>query len=207
MPLIVSIAALIVAYNSYLISQSQLNVATIGVEPHFYVDEVPIYDEKRSSWHERELKVFNVGAPAANISTSVNTFYKVKDYGEIGEKLIPLSGYYYASFRTGEPKGKLSTHIGKKNAEKDFKATFMHFRDENSDYIDIQLMHAVFVSYRAFSGARKEVCFLNQRLVECETMNIYRRRLTGSPLELDGLTYKKLIAKYEQFKTDTHSNF
>jgi len=200
MPLIVSIAALIVAYNSYLISQSQLNVATIGVEPHFYVDEVPIYDEKTSSWHERELKIFNVGAPAANISTSVNTFYKVKDYGEIGEKLIPLSGYYYASFRTGEPKGKLSTHIGKKNAEKDFKATFMHFRDHNSDYVDIQLMHAVFVSYRAFDGVRKEVCFLDQRLVECESMNKYRRRITDSPLELDGLTYKKLIAKYSEYK-------
>ena len=200
MPLIVSVAALIVAYNSYSIAQSQLNVATIGVEPHFYVDEVPIYDEATKSWHERELKIFNVGAPAANISTNVSTFYKVNGYGEIGERLIPLSGYYYAVFRTGEPKGKLSTHIGRKNAEKDFNATFTHFRDKNSEYVDIQLMHAVFVSYRAFNGDKKEVCFLGQRLVECKSMNKYRQSPTDSRLELDGLTYQKLIAKYEEYK-------
>lgn len=200
MPVVVSVAALVVAYNSYLISQSQLSVATIGVEPHFYIDEVPLYDETTKSWHERELKIFNVGAPVANINTSVNTFYKVNDYGEIGEKWIPLSGYYYVSFRTGEPKGKLSTHIGMKNAEKDFNVTFINYRNQNSDYVDIELMHVVFISYRSFDGTKKEVCFLNEKLVDCISVNEYRRKASDMPLDLDGLTYKKLIAKYEEYK-------
>lgn len=199
MPVVVSIAALIVAYSSYLIAQSQLFVATIAVEPHFYVDEVPLYDEATKSWDERELKVFNVGAPVANISTGVNTFYKINDYGDIGEKWIPLSGYYYASFRTGEPKGKLSTHKGMKNSEKDFKATFIHFRSQNADYVDIELMHIVFISYRAFDGAKKEVCFLNEGLVDCISVKEYRRKSIGSPIDIKGLTYKKLITKYEEY--------
>ncbi len=98
MPLIVSIAALYVSYNSYKVSENQLSVSRVSVEPHFYVDEIPLIDEKTGSVYERELKVFNIGSPVANIKTTVRTFYEVDDFGQIGKKLIPLNGYYYASF-------------------------------------------------------------------------------------------------------------
>ncbi len=100
MPLIVSIAALYVSYNSYKVSENQLSVSRVSVEPHFYVDEIPLIDEKTGSVYERELKVFNIGSPVANIKTTVRTFYEVDDFGQIGKKLIPLNGYYYASFPT-----------------------------------------------------------------------------------------------------------
>ncbi len=189
-------AALMVAYNSYVISQNQLLISTKGVEPHFYVSEVPLYDEKTKSWYERELKVFNIAAPVANVNISVRSYYKINDYGEYGERWIPLSGYYYASFATGEPTGLLSTFKGMNNATKDFNATFVAYRDNNSDYHNVELEHMTYIDYQAYDGAKREVCFRNQVLVECSIVNGYRSS-EAAPLELDGLTYEKLISKYK----------
>lgn len=198
-PFLVSAAALLVSYNSYLISQNQLLVSTKSVEPHFYVSEVPLYDEKTKTWFERELKVFNIAAPVANVSTSVKSYYKVNDYGEIGEKWIPLIGYYYASFATGEPTGLLTTFKGMNNATKDFNATFVAYRDSNSKYYNIEIEHIVYINYQAFDGVIRKVCFRNQILVECNTVNDYLVS-EYSPLELNDLTYKQLISKYEEMR-------
>lgn len=195
-PVLVSVAALIVAYYSYVISENQLFVSTIGVEPHFYVDDVPLYDEKAQSWNEHELKIFNVGAPVANIRTTVNSFYLVDDLKEKGKKWIPIIGYYYASFRTGEPTGKITTHKGYNNADKDFRATQAIYRDQNDSYIFIELKHVVFISYRSFNGVSKQVCFMDTSLVDCS--DVENLKEPSNYLKLDGLTYEKLIERYHE---------
>jgi len=199
-PVIVSVAALIVAYQSYRISENQLAISTVRVQPHFYVDEVAIYDEKAESWTERELKVFNIGAPVANIRPMINSFYKINDYKDVGEKWIPINGYYFAAFRTGEPKGKISTHKGYKNAAKNFNATFIQFRDNNSEYIDIVLKHIVFISYLSFDGIDKHVCFLDKLRVNCSDVSQHKQIDASNVIELNDLTYKKLIKKYHSLK-------
>ncbi|HFQ5397130.1 TPA: hypothetical protein ACGUON_000774 [Vibrio vulnificus] len=198
MPLIVSIAALYVSYNSYKISENQLSVSRVSVEPHFYVDEIPLIDEKTGSVYERELKVFNIGSPVANIKTTVRTFYEVDDFGQIGKKLIPLNGYYYASFPTGEPEGLIATHKGYENATKDFDATFIHFRGNYPNYLQVELKNIVYISYMSFEGLNKQVCFLNSMQIDCELVSSYKSLFNQSHLELEGLTYRKLVEVYER---------
>ncbi len=200
MPIIVSIAALYVSYNSYKISENQLSVSRVSVEPHFYVDEIPLIDEKTGSVYERELKVFNIGSPVANIKTTVRTFYEVDDFGQVGKKLIPLSGYYYASFPTGEPEGLIATHKGYENATKDFDATFIQFRGNNPNELQVELKNIVYISYMSFEGLNKQVCFLNSTQIDCEVVSSYKSLLNRSYLELEGLTYQKLVEVYEQFE-------
>ncbi|MGY6417318.1 hypothetical protein [Vibrio parahaemolyticus] len=200
MPIIVSIAALYVSYNSYKISENQLSVSRVSVEPHFYVDEIPLIDEKTGSVYERELKVFNIGSPVANIRTTVRTFYEVDDFGQVGKKLIPLSGYYYASFPTGEPEGLIATHKGYENATKDFDATFIQFRGNNSNELQVELKNIVYISYMSFEGLNKQVCFLNSTQIDCEVVSSYKSLFNRSYLELEGLTYQKLVEVYEQFE-------
>jgi len=203
-PILVSLAALYVAYNSYLISENQLAISQVAVEPHFYVSEIALIEEKTRSVYEREIKVFNIGAPVANISTGVTSFYELDDAGTIGKQWIPINGYYYGSFRTGEPKGLIATHKGVDNATKDFNATFTAFRPKNAPYVHIELNNVVYVSYTTFDDIVKNVCFFNSKKISCVEAELYKKFEMSNSIELTGLTYSKLIEKYNKsLKQDT----
>lgn len=195
LPAIVSISALVVAFFSYQISKNQLKISTVSVEPHFYIAEVPLYDEIKKFWYERELKIFNIGHPVANIETNIQSFYKVDDSGDIGEKWIPISGYYYANFPTGEPSRIITTYKGQNNATHDHEARFNYNRENGNSFLNIELIHFTEISYKKFDGKDSMLCFLNEKVTSCND-NILLNSKDSEPLKLQGLTYENIVAMY-----------
>ncbi len=192
MPLVVSVGVAIITYYTYVISTNQLKVARVAVEPHFYVTEQYSVDGDGVA-KDHILKVFNVGAPVANISATVTSILDVNDYGEIRQRFIPISGYYRFIFWEGVPEGLIVSF--KRNGDLAIIGELIGKSSSIEDYLEVNLTHAVFIAYQSYDGENIEKCFLGNKSIECEAVQAYRKGSINF-VELSSLNHKKLMGIY-----------
>ncbi len=204
--IIIGIAAVMVAYASYTVSEQQLLLAEVSLQPHFHVETSYTYDQKKEEYSESDLYVFNSGAPINNAEFSVKSFLVV-DHEFKGERIVthlPIVGYYPAQFIHQTPSGKLVTFKGHLNNENFFRL-YREFLDENSKnkfgFVDINLEHIVIVSYRDKRGMPGKVHFVDRELVGAnavtEKLEKHREMF---PIEIEGLSADRLMAKVSDYE-------
>ncbi|MGU5759639.1 hypothetical protein [Aeromonas hydrophila] len=193
---IVSAAAIFISYQSYIISKNQLAVSNVSVEPHFYIDSIPVLNPTNNELIEEKLIIYNIGAPAANIKTTIRTFYELNSTKPSTKIWIPLDGYYLASVPTKNPRGIIATHIGDKNSTKDYELTVNYSGEDIQDDITISLKQVAYISYITFDDEEKNVCFLNMRKTNCDNVAPYKELMYKDRVDINKVTYKELIEKY-----------
>ena len=211
---LIGVAAVMVAYASYTVSEQQLLLAEISLEPHFHVETTYIFDPKMERYVESELYVFNSGAPINNSDFSVKSFLVVEHESNAGrrETHIPIIGYYPAQFNHQAPLGKLVTFKGHLNNE-NFNRLYREFLDEETKkkygFVDINLEHITTVDYRNRKGVAGKAYFFNRELVAKDmVINRLNQHEGMFSLEIEGLTAEQLMNKipeYENRITNTSS--
>ncbi|MEZ9396747.1 hypothetical protein AB4393_12335 [Vibrio splendidus] len=151
-PLLVSVAALVVALASYNLADRQLELSAIESEPNFYLKEMYLYDPTIKRAYETELRIYNSGADISNFKKQINSFVEVEHYNESGKVVdyISIIGYYGITYNSSDPSGELSLIKGERNNDKYFE-TYFDFQnlksDENYGFVFLRLKHATKISY------------------------------------------------------------
>ncbi len=181
---LLGVAAIYVAYVSYLVSESQLRISKIGTQPHFYIETTLYQDSKSLSYDDVEMRLFNEGAAVNNINVDVKSFIKVNLFQEgVNPIYVPVTGYYFAQFPNHSPIGLITTFKGHKNnhhASKLYSAILNPEVMKGHPYFEITFVHITTINYLSPLGDKHDVVFLNRE-------------------QVDKVAVKKIIEKYNQF--------
>lgn len=196
---LLGIAGIFVAYASYHVSESQLEVSRVATEPHFYVDKLLFRNPETEKFDEEELYLHNVGAPAHNISAKLRSFITV-DLFDASYKpvVVPVLGYFPGQFPTNAPTGLIATFRGHLNNQ---LAAELHFsildpeKMKGRPFFDHTLFSIVEVSYQNALGQDRKVYFRNTSQISPEAaqhlLNLHEEK---QPLELSTITVDSLMA-------------
>ncbi|MEP4902172.1 MAG: hypothetical protein ABJX82_10240, partial [Paracoccaceae bacterium] len=110
--LVFGVASFIVAVAANKVSQNQLEIAKIQLEPLIFISEKYLKDDAGVAV-ETILEINNAGAPIYGFSVDTRTFYTVSTGSET--IWIPVSGYYDATFELDAVDGKLAEVRGLNN--------------------------------------------------------------------------------------------
>ncbi|MCR9966069.1 hypothetical protein [Vibrio antiquarius] len=172
-PVLLGVAAVLVSISSYMLTEKQLRVASLEAEPHFYLKEVYLYDEKLKKAYEQELRIFNSGAGISKFDASLSTMVEVEFYNKQGKQIeyIPLYGYYNGWYPSSEPKGELTLIKGHLNNEKFFDVIWAlndpEFTKKNG-IVFLRLRHAVEIEYENMLGESGKKYFVDHSSVTKE---------------------------------------
>ncbi len=200
---LLGVAAIAVAWASYLVSESQLRVSEIATEPHFYIETTLYRDTESNSYNESELRLFNAGAPVHNISANVKSFIKVNLFKEgVWPIYVPVVGYYFAQFPNHSPKGLIATFKGHKN---NYYASQLHFsalRPEvmkGRPHFEHTFVHVTTVNYQSPFGDRRKLAFLGRDQVDLLVVEpILEKYEKFRPIEIEKLTVDALLQAVDE---------
>ncbi|MBV2123412.1 MAG: hypothetical protein KUF74_18365 [Candidatus Thiodiazotropha sp. (ex Ctena orbiculata)] len=205
--ILIGAAAVMVAYASYTVSEQQLLLAEVSLQPHFHVETSYTYDQKKEKYSESDLYVFNSGAPINNAEFSVKSFLVI-DHEFKGERVVthlPIIGYYPAQFTHQTPSGKLVTFKGHLNNENFFRL-YREFLDEKNKkkfgFVDINLEHIVIVSYQDRKGMPGKAHFIDSELVSIDAVSEkLEKHRAMLPTEIEGLSADRLMVKVSDYES------
>ncbi len=165
-PVLISIAALFVSVSSYLLTEKQLQIASLDAEPNIYLKEVYLYDPTLKRAYEQELRIFNSGESISNFDASLHTIVEVEFYTPQGKQTayVPLYGYYHGWYSTDEPTGELTLVKGHLNNERFFDVIWSlkdpKFIEEHGT-VFLRLRHSVEVTYSNKLGEKGQKYFID----------------------------------------------
>ncbi len=202
--ILIGAAALMVAYASYTVSEQQLLLTEISLQPHFHIEITYKFDSKKGKYVDNELYVINSGAPVNNTTVAVKTFIIV-DHEFKKQRLktyIPIIGYFTASFDHHVSSGKLATFSGHLNNE-NFYRLYNEFMSEEIKvkygFVNIDIEHVVEVTYLDKKGVSDSAYFIDRKLVEkkdiLEKLDQHQSNFT----EIGGLTADQLMEEVAEF--------
>jgi hypothetical protein len=191
-------AALFVGYASYQVSEAQLQVSRVATEPLFYIETILFKNTESQKYDEKELRIYNAGAPVYNISTRSYTFININLLKSEHSKsvYIPINGYFDMTFSTHAPKELIATLRGHNNNYHAARISklFLERSEKNQTYIDNKLITITTVSYRNALNEDHKIAFLDRNIVKIEeVMPLIKIHENSHLLELSTITPESLL--------------
>lgn len=197
-PLLVGVAAIVVALASYNLADRQLQLSAIDTEPNFYLKEVYLYDPIVKRAYETELRIYNSGADISNFKEQINSFVEVEHYNEAGKVIdyISIIGYYRVKHYSSDPVGELSLAKGEKNNDKYYN-TYFDFQklnsNEKNDDVFLDLKHAIKISYTNRIGVDGVSYFIdNLRVTKDKYMEMMSNLNASSMVDINDFSVKHI---------------
>ena len=160
--LVFGLASVFVAVAANNVSQNQLEIAKIQLEPLIFVSEKYLTNETGIAT-ETFLEVNNAGAPIYGFSVDTRTFYTVSTNSET--VWIPVNGYYYATFELDAVDGELAEVRGENNNSifwEVYSQQLNSDHDANLGYAEIRRMTITRVSYETREKEGAEEFFVGE---------------------------------------------
>lgn len=209
-----SIMAILVSYQSTRIASLQAQLTTLEKLPILRFDVTLEFDPTRNVYHRDTLVISNSGAAARDFESESYIFFEVKyrrDAGQSQIALVPVNGYYSASFKTKNVTGKLETKTDFAIKEgNNFKAAeierqFTKLTRERGVHSITRIVRYIRVTYKDIWGDRHDDVYwvdsiTTSKLEEADGKRIvqeYGMKFTrGQFLELDQASAGSLYEKF-----------
>lgn len=201
--LVFGIASIFVAIAANIVSQSQLEIAKIQLEPHIFVSETYLLDEAGIAT-ETILEVHNAGAPIYGLNLNTRTFYTVSTSS--GTVWIPVNGYYNASFQLQAVVGKLAEVRGANNNSvygEVYRQQLHSDDDAILHYAELGRTTITRVSYETRAKEAAEEYFVGEsRSDDPWVKEAFRSHRKVWPLEINKLDWPAIIEATQKVRNE-----
>ena len=201
--LVFGIASVLVAVAANNVSQSQLEIAKIQLEPHIYVSEKYLLDISGVAT-ETFLEINNAGAPIYGFTVDTKTFYTVATNSETF--WVPVNGYYYATFKLDAVDGKLAEVRGANNNliyGEFYRQQLNSDHDANLGYAELGRKTVSRVSYESREKEVEEEYFVGEKRSDDPWVReAFRLHSEFWPLEIKNLDWSATIEATLKVKSD-----
>lgn len=197
------IASVFVAVAANNVSESQLEIAKIQLEPLIFISEKYLQDDTGVAT-ETFLEINNAGAPVYGFSVDTRTFYTVSTSSET--IWIPVNGYYYATFELDAVDGKLAEVRGLNNNLAFggvYSQQLKSDDDANLGYAELGRTTVTRVSYKARNKEVAEEYFSGEKGSDDPWVkNAFRLHRGYWPLEVDNLDWPTIVEATLKIRSD-----
>jgi hypothetical protein len=199
----IGLASLCVSFFSWRTSEAQLNVAQAALTPNIYIKTEFQLDPADQKYNDDVLQVTNSGGALHNASLLVASFIRVRIYGD-GEPrfvYVPVTGYYFTEYSTGEPTGVLATFTGYHNNKRYSDLFRSSIGDGESSGVEIQLVRVVKVEYIDHLDQKKTLYFIDSQLTEGSDAEAMLKTMFLLPVfDIDTVTLKDIVSRAKSDK-------
>lgn len=202
---LVSCASMKVAENQNKITENQNEIASTEFQPFFYVSYD--YQMKNDKLVQKNLSVYNVGAPIANARVNISEFLVVErsNNGENVKDVFRISGYYFVRNPTGQPEGKLHTAWAHDNVVLEKKLHDMvstQWFSGEFGHTELEIVAAIKIEYQNRLGVSESKYFLNDQLVNLDEYERFTSSAPDSfPTNISSLSVSGLLDNKYSVKT------
>ena len=196
-------ASIFLAFAANSVSQNQLEIAKIQLEPHIFISEKYLRDEAGVAT-ESFIEVTNAGAPIHGFSVDTKTFYTVTTNSE--SIWIPVVGYYYATFELDAVIGKLAEVRGRNN-NSTFAEVYLQQLSSDHDtklgYAELGRTTIVRVRYETRQKEIVEEYFVDERRSdESWAKEMFRLQSDHLSMEITELDWPEILEASLKIKDD-----
>ncbi len=195
----IGLASVLVSCASIKVAENQNEIASTEYQPFFYVSYD--YGMQSDGLVQKDLNIYNIGAPIANAQIHISEFLVVKrmDNGESFKDIFRMSGCYFVRNPTGQPEGKLLTTWAYDNVKLEARLHESVATKEFSDefgYTELEIVAAIKIEYQNRLGLSETKYFLNDQLVNS---NEYKKFISSPvdnfPSDISTLSVSELLRK------------
>ncbi|WP_318826929.1 hypothetical protein [Burkholderia cepacia] len=181
-----------------------MTVAQAGLTPNIYTKRELKFDPTDQKYNNDILEVINSGGAIHNTAINVATFIRVRIYDDGKSRFVyvPVNGYYFSQFSTGEPTGVLATFTGYDNNKK-FSNLFRSSigKGDGSSGVEIDLVRVVKVKYIDHLDRKNTIYFINSELTDGPDAEAMLKTSHIMPmLDIDTASLQDIVSKAKNDK-------
>ncbi|NIB42119.1 hypothetical protein HBA55_21110 [Pseudomaricurvus alkylphenolicus] len=181
-----SITISLTAY-AVIIQKKEADSSTHERAPFFHVKEEQLKNPTTEMYDNSVLSVTHAGTLVNNIKARARTYVQVLHAGdEYTETLVPVVGYYSASFPTSNPTGLITEFTDPDNHAKLFalNQSALEHSKRHDVYVNLKLHTLVTIEYTGQDRLPGTAYFLNTELVSSDEVQ-HLQLLSREPILVD----------------------